>query len=444
VLAVRTVCINMGCFASKPATSPVRKSHSPRPLTEEEKRHQARNDEIDAALAKARKDANIVKVLLLGSGESGKSTVLKQMRLLHGDGFTSFERKQYTIVIWCDTVQSMRILIQQAKALGITLDCDDVQSPLHRYKNVLLNTDEWDVLRSEVSAESRAFLSKYNVDIDQRPKKARQPSPDDPYNLDYIDDLTEADLEEVENPVASSLRPSREEVAEAIHELWTNDSGILNVYSKANLFQLEVNAKHYFEHVFDYSDPKYEATDTDILVGRIKTTGIFQMVFNVNGTPLKMFDVGGQRSERKKWIHAFDNVTAVLFVAAVSEYDEVLFEDEDVNRITESLELFDQICNSRWFRNTPMILFLNKIDILERKLKKSPITDYYPEYSDDPLNADKVCDFLEAKYMSRNRVATRPVYVRRTCATDTKSMAFVMSAATDMVFQRNLNWSGVV
>lgn len=43
-----------------------------------------------------------------------------------------------------------------------------------------------------------------------------------------------------------------------------------------------------------------------------------------------MFDVGGQRSERKKWMHCFENVTAVVFLAAISEYDQVLVEDETV------------------------------------------------------------------------------------------------------------------
>jgi hypothetical protein len=42
-----------------------------------------------------------------------------------------------------------------------------------------------------------------------------------------------------------------------------------------------------------------------------------------------MFDVGGQRSERKKWIHCFENVTAVLFVVAISGYDQCLAEDRD-------------------------------------------------------------------------------------------------------------------
>jgi guanine nucleotide-binding protein subunit alpha len=93
-----------------------------------------------------------------------------------------------------------------------------------------------------------------------------------------------------------------------------------------------------------------------------------------------MFDVGGQRSERKKWIHCFENVTTILFLVAISEYDQLLFEDETVNRMQEALTLFDSICNSRWFIKTSIILFLNKIDRFKEKLPVSPMQNYFPDY----------------------------------------------------------------
>ena len=86
-----------------------------------------------------------------------------------------------------------------------------------------------------------------------------------------------------------------------------------------------------------------------------------------------MFDVGGQRSERKKWIHCFENVTALVFLVSLSEYDQMLYEDESVvsplfyfrilfrthqdlqNRMQEALTLFDSICNSRWFVKTSIV-----------------------------------------------------------------------------------------
>jgi len=103
-----------------------------------------------------------------------------------------------------------------------------------------------------------------------------------------------------------------------------------------------------------------------------------------------MFDVGGQRSERKKWIHCFENVTTILFLVAISEYDQLLFEDETVNRMQEALTLFDSICNSRWFVKTSIILFLNKIDRFKEKLPFSPMKNYFPDYEGKTMNTLKL------------------------------------------------------
>ena len=93
-----------------------------------------------------------------------------------------------------------------------------------------------------------------------------------------------------------------------------------------------------------------------------------------------MFDVGGQRSERKKWIHCFEGVTSIIFCVALSGYDLVLAEDEEMNRMMESMKLFDSICNNKWFVETSIILFLNKKDLFEDKIRHSPLTICFPEY----------------------------------------------------------------
>jgi len=93
-----------------------------------------------------------------------------------------------------------------------------------------------------------------------------------------------------------------------------------------------------------------------------------------------MFDVGGQRSERKKWIHCFEAVTCIIFCVALSEYDQVLLEVNSVNRMEESLTLFGSIVNSSWFTRTSIVLFLNKIDIFKKKIMTVPLSKYYPDY----------------------------------------------------------------
>ena len=131
--------------------------------------------------------------------------------------------------------------------------------------------------------------------------------------------------------------------------------------------------------------PNFIPDAQDILRCRVRTTGIVETSFLIDENIFKMFDVGGQRNERKKWIHCFENVTAVLFVAAMSEYDQQLYEDDATNRIDESLNLFEEICkylaqllykfylSSRWFGETSMILFLNKRDLFAEKIKRVPL-----------------------------------------------------------------------
>ena len=83
----------------------------------------------------------------------------------------------------------------------------------------------------------------------------------------------------------------------------------------------------FFKDVERLFQPNYVPTDQDILRARLRTTGISETIFDLGQLTYKMFDVGGQRSERKKWIHVFDNVQVVLFLAAISGYDQVLVED---------------------------------------------------------------------------------------------------------------------
>jgi guanine nucleotide-binding protein subunit alpha len=167
--------------------------------------------------------------------------------------------------------------------------------------------------------------------------------------------------------------------------------------------------------------------DQDVLRSRVKTTGITETTFIIGDLTYRMFDVGGQRSERKKWIHCFENVTTILFLVAISEYDQLLFEDETVNRMQEALTLFDSICNSRWFIKTSIILFLNKIDRFKEKLPVSPMKNYFPDYEGGE-DYGQACDYILNRFVSLNQHETKQIYTHFTCATDTTQIRFVMAA----------------
>jgi guanine nucleotide-binding protein G(i) subunit alpha len=203
------------------------------------------------------------------------------------------------------------------------------------------------------------------------------------------------------------------------------------------LFFFANHRNSYFDSIDRIAQPDYIPNDQDVLRSRVKTTGITETTFIIGDLTYRMFDVGGQRSERKKWIHCFENVTTILFLVAISEYDQLLFEDETVNRMQEALTLFDSICNSRWFVKTSIILFLNKIDRFKEKLPVSPMKNYFPDYEGGADYA-AACDYILNRFVSLNQHETKQIYTHFTCATDTMQIRFVMAAVNGKFTALNL------
>ena len=149
--------------------------------------------------------------------------------------------------------------------------------------------------------------------------------------------------------------------------------------------------------------------------------------------------MGGQRNERRKWIHVFDDILLLMFVAAVSEFDQVLEEDNMTNSLEESLQLFETITASDFFKSTPIVLFLNKIDVLKEKVAEGiKFSRYFPEYCgrDDEFDSiiDYVSDqFAERKAKNEHDYDDRPLYIHQTCATDTENIKIVFSMVHDII-----------
>lgn len=201
----------------------------------------------------------------------------------------------------------------------------------------------------------------------------------------------------------------------------------------------------------------YIPTDQDILRARLRTTGITETIFVTGNLTYRMFDVGGQRSERKKWIHVFDNVNVVLFLVAISGYDHVLVEDRngvsrldlacrytkltDQNQMHEALMLFESIANSNYFVKSALILFLNKIDLFRDKVLsgKAPIKEHFPDYTGQSTDVEAGQDFFARKFRNLVRDPDKDAYVHFTNATDTNLLDKTMKSVQDMIVQRNLH-----
>eukprot|EP00005_Dracoamoeba_jomungandri_P003018 CAMPEP_0174261046 /NCGR_PEP_ID=MMETSP0439-20130205/11200_1 /TAXON_ID=0 /ORGANISM="Stereomyxa ramosa, Strain Chinc5" /LENGTH=260 /DNA_ID=CAMNT_0015345457 /DNA_START=46 /DNA_END=825 /DNA_ORIENTATION=+ len=243
--------------------------------------------EIDKELRNYKKELDKeVKLLLLGTGASGKSTVAKQMQIIYLDGFDKEQKKEYRLQLISNLYDNMQKLLAGAQQLDKEVDED----LLEKAEEAILPVDPFD------------------------------------YDLLKWDD----------------------ELCELFTALW-KDKGVQSAFAESNKFQLDDSASYFFEKLEDYADmDNYQVNDDDILRVRKRTTGVIETDFENKGRLFRMVDVGGQRNERKKWIHCFEDVTAIIYVASLSEYNQVLEEDGKTNRMKESLHLFDEIINNEW------------------------------------------------------------------------------------------------
>jgi len=239
--------------------------------------------------------------------------------------------------------------------------------------------------------------------------------------------------------VGPALEPK---VVEAIKTLW-QDTGVQTAVSRSNEFQLNDSAIYYFERVDKIAAPNFIPNDQDVLRARVRTTGIIETQFNVKNSIFRMFDVGGQRSERKKWIKCFEGVNAILFVSALSGYDSKLVEDQETNRIHESLTLFDAVCNNKFFSDASMILFLNKRDLFERKIAKNPLNKYFPEFQGQSGDARAAMDFIRDMFLKLDKRRSKKLYYHYTTATNTENVAHVFNDVSDTIISARLEEIGL-
>ncbi|KAK4685088.1 hypothetical protein P7C73_g5065, partial [Tremellales sp. Uapishka_1] len=339
-----------------------------------------RSNQIDRQLEDdSKKFKKECKILLLGSGESGKSTIVKQMKIIHQNGYSKDELLNFRMIVHKNVIDSAQALVMACRKLGV--------------------------------------------------------DPEDPINRGHADRILEYRMDNDPQAVAS------QEILHAVESLW-HDPIIPVVMDRSSEFYMMDSATYFFSNIRKVGAPDYIPDEADVLRARTKTTGISETRFNMGKLSIHMFDVGGQRSERKKWIHCFDSVTSIIFCVALSEYDQVLLEENGQNRMQESLVLFESVINSRWFLRTSVILFLNKIDVFKQKLPKVPLVHYFPEYSGG-ADINKAAKYILWRFTQTNR-ARLSVYPHLTQATDTSNIRLVFAAVKETILQNALRDSGIL
>jgi len=347
--------------------------------TPELQAQKAKSGEIEKELAASKKSQGTeVKILLLGAGASGKSTIAKQMKLLYLEGFTDKEAGIFTEIVFFNIIKNMKALVQHAEKFGYPLDASN-KATAEELKNMTIQLSD-----VELTAERGAGISK----------------------------------------------------------LW-KDPAIQQTLERASEFQLDDSAGYFFEELPRIATAGYKPSTSDILNVRAKTTGIVETEFVHEGLHFRMVDVGGQRNERKKWIHCFQEVTAIIFVVAVSEYDQTLEEDLVTNRMSESLKLFDDVVNNRWFASTAVVLFLNKKDIFAKKIMKTSLKVCFPKFDGEDKNYTVGMSYILNQFMTTDQSGSkRNIYTHETCATDTENIRVVFGSVEDIFLKGHLGEMG--
>merc|ERR1719295_435999 len=326
------------------------------------------------------------KLLLLGPGSSGKSTFFKQLCQIHGDGFQQQDKDQARQNIYDCVIDQMKQLVE----------------------------------RNQEHTQS---------DHD-----------DDAYALD-------GDAKEAADRMMSSAIPRggidiTPEIAGLITTLWAHPAIKHTFATRANLGVVD-SAPHFFEDIDRIAANDYTPTDEDILLVRIQTTGIREAKFEVENNKFTVVDVGGQRNERSKWINQFSIVDAVLFVSSLSCYDQNLYEEDEVNAMGESIRLFGLVLNMRYFRQTSMILFLNKADLFEEKIKhKSIRLCFGDDYQGEDGDAKAALEFITSVFLSVNEIPERQIYTHVTTATNSENVKKVFHDVQHAVVVKALNRNG--
>lgn len=327
---------------------------------------------IEKQLDDERKRARtLMKILCLGTSCSGKSTILKQMRILHQDGFVNDEKDIYRDSFLYTFVLSARELLSRVPESDFNSKSLEVHAAISQLSN----------MKARLIKGEAAVLT--NV-------------------IKYF-------------------------------QAWEGEELI----SKYGLGQHCGTFLNYFldrmQDVSSYDD--FLPNTADILRIRVQTTGVVFTNFRYKKANFCMVDVGGQKTERRKWIHLFDDVKAIFFVVDLSNFDDM----------KESLGVFQDICSTTALKEANLIMFFNKTDIFRQKNNLWELAKQFPDFIEILCTHKEAGLFIKRKFEEEFKKFHENglIYSFFTCATDTNNIEKTFSACSDIILKRSLAAAGL-
>ncbi|KAF9530617.1 heterotrimeric G protein alpha subunit [Crepidotus variabilis] len=441
------------------------------------------NDEIDDQIKEDRnrikKEREIVKVLLLGQSESGKSTTLKNFRMRFAPVEWELERNGWRAVVQLNIVRSINTILKVVEAemngsFAVDSDEDGIEvTPISAEDIRFTDRHQLLMIRLAPLAGVETELKRRIGDGSEPITPGSGPQYATPFDdagaspaprrrefavRSWKDVLSRSipDQPDADDFVTSAIAECKEDMK----TLW-NDSTV-RVTLKKHSLQLGDTAGFFLNDLDRVATKDFTVTDDDIVRARLRTVGIqeyaviFKEVGRVAGWEWRIFDVGGCRTLRKAWLSYFENVNVIIFLSPVSVFDQRLEEDAKVNRLEDSIILWTALCASKLLSKTQLILFLNKCDLLRRKLKRGVrINQYLPSFGDRENEVITVVKCLAIQtlldlrekfkdLLRQHSPERRSVYIYATTATDTTATGVTLETVRDGVLRENLAASQLI
>ncbi|KAI0026610.1 guanine nucleotide binding protein, alpha subunit [Vararia minispora EC-137] len=430
---------------------------------------QAIDDAIRAERA-ANKKKKIVRVLLLGQSESGKSTTLRQFQRIYTPSAFREDRIYWRSIIQLNLIRSVHTILAALAAAPAPLAHAHHPNGLSNGHTPALAWDE-DAEDLEQLAirllplrHAEALLKAKLVPSDEEEPVdlgAAQPRREVSVRPGRWRGLLRAAMgggglaasaAAATATAAAALEPdvcqrALCECREAISALWASPR--VRTVLAAHKVRLEEESGFFLDDVERIARPEYVPTDDDVLRARLKTVGVSEYKFEMEaggqrGTEWRIVDVGGSRFQRPTWAPFFDDVDAIIFLAPISAFDQVLLESVParINRLEDSVLLWKAICSNRLLAHVDLVLFLNKCDILQRKLDAGiPLARYVKSYGDRPNDVEAASKYFRTKFAAIQRASSplpRKFYGFCTSVTDTASTSGILASVRDIVLRQNL------
>ncbi|KAI9448616.1 guanine nucleotide binding protein, alpha subunit [Lactarius psammicola] len=412
------------------------------------------DEQLKAERAARRRQRPCVKVLLLGQSESGKSTTLKNFQMQYARETWLEERSSWRAIIQLNLIRSIVTLLDLlGDALGGPA-LDSFSAPLTEKHRLLrlrlapLRGVQQDLQRRLGAAAVEESYNPGPGGVLPRPSEFAVRSHDGWRSALERFRARPQEAQESARAADARVRKAAEvtEVvvgcAEDMKALW-EDNAVREMLRRKKV-RMEEEPGFFLNDIERIATRDYEPSDNDVIRARLRTLGVQEYSFWVEQTGHEwlMYDVGGTRSSRAHWYPYFDDMEAIIFLAPISSFDERLREDRRVNRLEDTYMLWQTLCSLQMLSKTQIILFLNKCDLLEQKLRAGVrVRTHVPSFGNRSNDVDTVKKYFQSHFKEiakQHSPEPRRFYVHLTSVIDTRSTAATLRTVEDGILRASL------